>query len=356
MLVIPDQTERDRPRTVQGGGALRRSLLAAATATAVLSLAACGSGPAGDGQAAAGEGGDLTKVTVLAFQQPSLGAFLPSVIEDQGLDTKHGLDLQFTYVTPDNYNTEFSAGHFDVGGSAALLSEALRTERGADVTYLFNLFDFYGTVVTSDPSVTSLTDLKGGTLAAATGTTNYAMFQWFAQKEGLDLGQVETQNQTTAGLSTMALTGRSDATQLWEPAYSNLLAQKPDIKTVDLDYGAWEREFGTSTIPYLGVAAQGQWAKDNPDAVQALYDTYQAAGAWVTDHPQEAGAVIAATIPKGDPKVIQSLIENNEQRLRMNVAPASDVADGMDAVFKAGQETGYLKQQPPASIVYEGLK
>ena len=351
MLATPHRTTKNSPLA---GRRRRRSSLAAATAVAVLGLTACGGG-ADDAQSSSG-GGDLTKVTVLAFQQPSLGAFLPAVIEDQGLDEANGLDLEFTYVTPDNYNTEFSAGHFDVGGSAALLSEALRTERGADVTYLFNLFDYYGTVVTSDSSISSLSDLDGKTLAAATGTTNYAMFQWFAEKEGLDLSKVQTQNQTTSGLSTMALTGRSDATQLWEPAYSSLLAQKPDIDTIDLDYGAWEDEFGTSDIPYLGVAAQSAWAKDNPTAVQALYDTYQAASQWVTDNPEDAGKVIGAAIPKGDPKVIQSLIEDNDARLRMNVTPASEVADGMAAVFKAGQETGYLTAEPPSTIVYQGLQ
>lgn len=336
---------RSRPRG-RGLGVGAVALVAA------LGLTACGGG-AGAGTSSGG--GKVTTVSVLAFKQPSLGAFLPAVIKDQKLDAKNGLDLQFTYATPDNYNTEFSAGHYEVGGSAALLSEALRTERGAKVSYLFNLFDFYGTVVTQASDIHKLSDLAGHTLAAATGTTNYAMFQWFAQKEGLDLSKVQTQNQTTAGLSTMALTGRTDATQLWEPAYSTLLAQKPGIRTIDLDYGAWKSAFGTSDIPYLGVAAQGDWAQKNPQTVQAMYKTYKAAADWVTKNPEQAGAVIAKTIPGGSAKVIQMLIEKN-QRLRLTVAPASEVADGIKAVFKAGQETGYLKQQPPQSIIYSGLQ
>lgn len=321
-----------------------------------LGLAACSGGPSGGANAGSSAGnGKTTTVGVLAFKQPSLGAFLPAVIKDQKLDTQNGLNLQFTYATPDNYNTEFSAGHYQVGGSAALLSEALRTQRGAKVTYLFNLFDYYGTVVTQNSDVHKLPDLDGHTLAAATGTTNYAMFQWFAQKEGLDLSKVQTQNQTTAGLSTMALTGRTDATQLWEPAYSTLLAQKPSIRTIDLDYGAWKSAFGTSNIPYLGVAAQADWAQKNPKTVQAMYTTYKEAADWVTKNPQQAGAVIAKTIPGGNAKVIQTLIQKNE-RLRMAVAPASKVTDGIKAVFKAGQETGYLKQEPPQSLIYSGLQ
>jgi ABC-type nitrate/sulfonate/bicarbonate transport system substrate-binding protein len=329
----------------------RRGVAFVAVAAALAgSLAACGS------TSDNASGGTQPVIKVVAFKSPSLGAFLPAVIKDRKLDAKNGLDLQFTYATPDNYNSEFGAGHYDVGGSAAVLSEALRTQRGADVTYLFNLFDFYGTVVTSDSAIKGLGDLKGHTLAAATGTTNYAMFAWFAKQASLDLKGVQTQNQTTAGLSTMAQTGRTDATQLWEPAYSTLVAKKPGIRTIDLDYGAWNSEFGTSEIPYLGVAAQSSWAKKNPDKVQALYQTYKDAAAWVTANPKEAAAVIAKTIPGGDVKVVQELIEANDKRLRMHVTPASAVSDGMKAVFKAGQQTGYLTKQPPDSVIYAGLK
>lgn len=328
----------------------RRRIGAAALALAALTpLAACGSDGGG-----AGEGG--TRVDVVAFQPPSLGAFLPAVIEDQGLDSDNGLDLRFTFATPDNYNSEFGAGHYDVGASAALLSEALRTERGSEVTYLFNLFDFYGTVVTQEDDIQELPDLEGRTLAAATGTTNYAMFAWFAEQAGLDLSQVSTQNQTTPGLSTMAQTGRTDATQLWEPAYSTLVAANSNIRTIELDFAAWEQDLGTDQIPYLGLAAQLDWAESHPKEVQALYDTYKAAADWVVENPEDAAGIIAGDIPGGDPAVIQELIENNDKRLRMNVQPASAVAEGIRSVFDAGQQTGYLKKEPPESVIYDGLK
>jgi ABC-type nitrate/sulfonate/bicarbonate transport system substrate-binding protein len=325
------------------------ALLAALLAVAV---AACGEDSATGGGGGGKSSGDTVKI--VAFQAPSLGAFLPAVIEQRKIDAKHDIDLQFTYTTPDNYNAEFAAGHYDVGGSAALLSEALRTERDVGVTYLFNLFDYFGAVVTDKPEVKQLTDLEGRSLAAATGTTNYAMFEWFAQQQGLDLEDAKTVNQTTPGLSTMAMTGRSDATELWEPAYSTLLSKKPDVRTLDMGLEAWQQKFKTESIPYLGVAAQQSWVDEHPEAVQKMYATYKEAADWVQQNPAEAAEIIAEGIPNGDPKVIQGLIEENE-RLGLAVAPASDVADGINAVFKAGQETGYLEKQPPKSVIYEGL-
>jgi NitT/TauT family transport system substrate-binding protein len=334
------------------GGRLGRALAALlAAALAAIVAAGCGEGSTGAGGGEDKSSGDT--VRIVAFQPPSLGAFLPAVIEDQKLDDKHGLDLQFTYATPDNYNAEFAAGHYDVGGSAALLSEALRTERDVDVTYLFNLFDYYGAVVTDDARIKQLSDLDGRKLAAATGTTNYAMFEWFAKQQGLDLSDVETLNQTTPGLSTMALTGRADATELWEPAYSSLLQQKPGIRTIDMGLDEWKRTFKTDSIPYLGVAAQRSWVEKNPEAAQKLYTIYKEAADWTAANPGQAAEVIAAKIPKGKPEVIKGLIERNE-RLGLAVAPASEVSDGIRAVFKAGQETGYLEKTPPDSLIHEG--
>jgi NitT/TauT family transport system substrate-binding protein len=324
-------------------------LVAAATAVVLaVTVAACGEDSSTGAKSSGGT------VNVLAFKSPSLGAFLPAVIESRKLDAKHDINMKFTYTTPDNYNTEFAAGHYDVGGSAALLSEALRTERKVSVTYLFNLFDFYGAVVTSDSGVKALPDLEGKSLAAASGTTNYAMFQWFAKQQGLDLKQVKTVNQTTAGLSTMAISGRTEATELWEPAYSTLLAKKPSIRTLDMGLDRWKQKFGTESIPYLGVAAQQKWVDAHPDAVKNMYATYKDAADWIKQNPDEAAKIIAKTIPNADVGVIKELIERNE-RLGLSVQPSSEVADGIKAVFKAGQETGYLKKDPPDSIIYKGL-
>jgi hypothetical protein len=90
--------------------------------------------------------------------------------------------------------------------------------------------------------------------------------------------------------------------------------------------------------------------------VKALYQTYKDPASWVTQNPKEAPAVIAKPMPGGDVKVVQQLIEQNDQRLRMHVTPGSDISAGMEAVFKAAQHTGYLTKQPPNMVIYEGLK
>src|SRR6476661_8665051 len=101
------------------------------------------------------------KVTIVVFGFPSLGAFMPPVIKAQKLDTAHGLDIEFVERPPDAYTTQFNSGEFKIGGSAAVLTVGLADARGVKVKYLFNLFDFWGTIVTSRPQIKSVKDLEG---------------------------------------------------------------------------------------------------------------------------------------------------------------------------------------------------
>src|SRR4249919_4096900 len=175
----------------------------------------------------------LEKISIVIFSAPSLGAFMPPVIKAKKLDQANGLDITFQERTPDAYTAQFNSGEFKVGGSASLLTVGLADQRGVKVKYLFNLFDFWGAVVTSRPDVKTVKDLEGKQLAAASSTTNFVMFEFFAKKLGMDRSKVQVVNTAPPGLVGYALADRADAIQLWEPAYTLLKAKKPSIQTLD---------------------------------------------------------------------------------------------------------------------------
>ena len=185
----------------------------------------------------------LEKLSILVFSAPSLGAFMPPVIKAKKLDQANGLDITFQERTPDAYTAQFNSGEFKVGGSASLLTVALADSRGVKVKYLFNLFDFWGAVVTSRPEIKTLKDLEGKQLAAARATTNYVMFEFFAKKLGVDVSKIQVVNTATPGLVGYALANRADAVQIWEPAYTLLLAKKPDMRTLDSNIQATWKAF-----------------------------------------------------------------------------------------------------------------
>lgn len=293
------------------------------------------------------------ELSIVVFGPPSLGAFLPPIIKAQKLDEKQGLRIKFEERTPDAYTAQFNSGEFQLGGSAALLTVGLADTRGVKVTYLFNLFDFWGTVVTSRPDINTLKDLEGKDLAAAKGTTNYVMFDWFARQAGVDTSKLSVVNTATPGLVGYALADRATGVQLWEPAYTSLRAKKPGIKTIDIGIaGSWKKFTGSSNIPYLGVAAHVAWAEKNPEIVKKLFAAYKEAAEWVASHPDEAAKLIVAKGTPDDQKAIVELIRAND-RLGMNVKWASDVDKEIKSVYAAGKSIAFLNADPDAATIYK---
>lgn len=292
-------------------------------------------------------------LSIVVFGPPSLGAFLPPVIKAQKLDEKNGLAIKFEERTPDAYAAQFNSGEFKLGGSAALLTVGLADIRGVKVTYLFNLFDFWGAAVTSRPDVKTVKDLEGKEVAAAKGTTNWVMFDWFARQLGADTAKFSVINTATPGLIGYALADRAAAVQLWEPAYTTLLSKKADMRTLDIAIAdSWKKFTGSRNIPYLGVAAHIDWVEKNPKLVAKLYAAYKEAAEWVKAHPDDASKLIA---PKGTPddqKAIAQLIRAND-RLGMNVQWASDVRKEINSVYSAGKSISFLPSDPSAATIYQ---
>jgi NitT/TauT family transport system substrate-binding protein len=321
-----------------------KQLLSTLGATAVLALASLNAIPAA--------AQTLAKVTIVVFGFPSLGAFMPPVIKAKKMDEAHGLDIEFVERPPDAYTTQFNSGEFKVGGSAAVLTVGLADARGVKVKYLFNLFDFWGTIVTSRGEIKSVKDLEGKELAAAASTTNYIMSSFFAKQQGVDMSKVKVVNTAPPGLVGYALADRADAVQLWEPAYTLLKAKKPDVRMLDTNMSkTWKSFAGGERIPYLGLAAHDDWIEANQALIPKLYATYKEAGEFIAKNPEEAAALIAPKSTPADQAALVSLIKSND-RLGMSVVGANEVRKQIEAVYKAGIDVGYLKTQPSGDTIY----
>ncbi|MBI3704202.1 MAG: ABC transporter substrate-binding protein [Rhizobiales bacterium] len=293
-----------------------------------------------------------SKITIVVFGFPSLGAFMPPIIKAEKLDAKHGLDIEFVERPPDAYTTQFNSGEFKVGGSAALLTVGLADQRGVKVKYLFNLFDYWGTVVTSRPEIKSVKDLEGKQLAAAGSTTNFVMFEFFAKQLGVDKSKIQVVNTAPPGLVGYALADRADAIQLWEPAYTLLKAKKPEIRMLDTDVAkTWSKFAGGERIPYLGLAAHDDWIAQNQALIPKLYATYKEAGEFIAKNPEKAAELMAPKSTPADRDALVSLIRSND-RLGMSVVAAGEIAKQIEAVYKAGVDVGYFKALPSSDTIY----
>jgi ABC-type nitrate/sulfonate/bicarbonate transport system substrate-binding protein len=234
---------------------------------------------------------DPALVTIVVFNPPSLGSIFPSVIKTQKFDIANGLDIRFVERPPDAYAAQFNSGEFEVGGSASVLIVGLGTTRGIKTSYLFNLFDYWGTVVTNRPEI---------------------------------------------------------------KAYASVKAERPATRTIDLNIAkVWHAFTGGSVIPYLGVAAHQDWIDKHHDLIPGLYRAYKQAAAWVMANPAVAAPLVASVKDDAERQAIAAMIRDNA-RLGLDLQPAGRISKEIAATYRAGLAVGLLKEMPPASSIYTG--
>jgi ABC-type nitrate/sulfonate/bicarbonate transport system substrate-binding protein len=296
-------------------------------------------------------GANATPLEIPSLAMPSLGFFPAPVIKAKGFDRASGLDVTFVPKAAAIYRTDFASGASPLGGSGSLLVDVgLVNDKGSKVIYLFNTNDYWGTVaVRRDSGIARLNDLAGKTLAAAIPTSNYTIFRYFAKLAGLDLAQVEVQNASQSALVTMMSTGRVDAVQLWEPAFSILNNGGDQYRALDF-IDLWKRTTKQSYIPYQGIAAHADWVAANRPLIPRLYDMYEKAIDFIEANPDEAGAIIGAE-SRINPKIVADMIR--AKRLGFRLYWGGEQRDAAKAMFTAAIDLGYLRKMPPDDIFFD---
>lgn len=343
------------------------SVLQTACLTLAVLLLGAGCSPAEDssdsdvaevGGADAADDGDTSSeataeesvpVTLFVLNSPSLTSFYQPIVEANGLDETHGLDVTFESKSPQALRTDFAARETAISAGATFLTDvALLNEQGTDTVFLFNIFDWWGTIVTpSQSGIESLEDLPGSSLIGALSTTNYAMFQMTAARAGVDVDSLVAQNAEPSGLIAATRADAADAVQLWEPAHSVLMAGDGDFQALDL-VGTWQEETGQEQIPYVGVAAHRSWYEANRNTANRLYAMFQDVASFIQDNPDEAASLISDHT-EIDVAVLQDLF--GSPRLGFSVYPAADGSEALQPVIDSAMEIGLINEAPDLDAV-----
>jgi len=299
----------------------------------------------------------LPVITVSAFNPPSLGAFVPPIIKARGLDKANGFTLEMAYKPSDTYQVDYASGRDEVGGSSTFISEARRASQGVETVCLFNIFDYFAALVTSNPRIKSFKDLEGKELAADTPTTAWGMGQWFLQKSGVDMSKVRVISQGSPAMVVSMQAGRAESVWVSEPTYSVMLhgPNGDKLHSVPADHALWKQLTGLSVpLPFLGVSAHKGWLAKNKDQAQALYTAYKQAGQWANANPAEAARMIAEAT-KLNARALEEALKSG--RLGLNVQPAVAGKDTILAALQLAMQAKQVEKVPAAdTFFYTGLK
>ncbi|MEP7765672.1 ABC transporter substrate-binding protein [Sanguibacter sp. 25GB23B1] len=341
------------PPTSRFAGIVRRSAAALLVPAVALGLAACATTGRPANAAVFTDQGPADEVRVGYFANITHAPALVADVEGYFADAL-GPDVEITIST-------FNAG------PAAI--EALRGG-SIDIAYLGPNPAITGYVTTNgsllriiagaasggaqlvvDPSITEVADLAGTQIATPQrGGTQDVAARAFLEENGLstDLtggGDVALVPTTNAQTLQLFADGQIDGAWLPEPWASRLVLEAGAEVLVD-EKDLWPGgEFVTTNV----VATQ-EFLGEHPDTVSAVLEAHVDAVGWITEHPDEAAAVVNdALVEKAGKALREDVLDRSFAALTFTTDP---LAGTLDDLFTDGLDAGTT--QLPLGIPQDG--
>lgn len=169
-------------------------------------------------------------------------------------------------------------------------------------------------LLTSDPSIQRLADLKGKTVeVAGQGATPDFVFRRILASQGFDLQKDIHLSYALAYPETaqMLIAGRIPTALLPEPFATMALIGRPSLRAVGDIQEEWVKAGGKENYPMTVLVVTADFAQKHPQDLRTLLDAYRNSLDWIKTHPTEAGElaqkydlglpppVVAQSIPRG---------------------------------------------------------
>lgn len=188
-------------------------------------------------------------------------------------------------------------------------------------------------LITSDPSIHNISDLRGQTVeVAGQGATPEFVFRKILDTHGLAAPRDITLGFSLAPpeIAQSLIAGRISNALLPEPFATMALSGRPDLRLVANIQQEWVRAGGHGNYPMTLLVVDGAFASSNPGAVRIILDAVASSIEWVKAHPAQAG----------------ELVEKHDLGLRAAIAaaaipnsnyvfiPATEARPSLEALFR----------------------
>lgn len=230
-----------------------------------------------------------------------------------------------------------NAEAIDIGSSAGAAAVAARANGVALTTVgVFSQPNWASIVVAKDSDITSVDDLVGKKVAAASGTDPYFHLLQALAEEGLSASDLEIVNLIHADGQKALESGDVDAWAGLDPltATSELTAGSTIIYN-NPDFASW------------GVLnATDQFLADEPELVEVVLTQYQRARNWILENPSDAVAILARDAQL-DPAVAEKVLLERTN-IDVSIVPGPTQLAVWTTIAKVLVAEGAIKSQEAA--------
>jgi NitT/TauT family transport system substrate-binding protein len=188
-------------------------------------------------------------------------------------------------------------------------------------------------LLTSDPQVNSIQDLRGKSVeVAGQGTIPDYVFRRILLNYGLR-PEIDLRLSFSLAYPEIAqslIAGRISTALMPEPFATMALAGKPDLRHVADIQNEWRITTGVDNYPMTVLAVNGDFAAQNPSVVSAILAALDDSIKWVVSHPAEAG-ILAEKHDLGFPSAAaaQAIPRSNYVFI-----PAREARASMESLFR----------------------
>lgn len=318
-------------RTPSAGG--RRAWRVAAAAALALALGA-----------AAVPAQEPVKVRIGNLAFPSHSAMIVSILKEKQFDRKHGVDMEVkAYGAVSAYYGATASGETDGVPGGPLVFQRMRLE-GVPIRIAATMVDMTSmSVVTRNPAIKSILDLKGKTLAADMASSEYSVLNLYAKHRGVVFGKDVTVVQAGPPLvRTQLAADRVDAGMTWEPTATMTMRDNPDYRIIFNGKQAW-RELTGKDGWLLVLGLREDWLARNAAGLPRVVAAFDEAARFMVSNPDECDRILQAAIklPAG---AFKDMI--TAPRVVFQVRPTSEPSarETIWEVIKVAIGEGYFKE------------
>jgi ABC-type nitrate/sulfonate/bicarbonate transport system substrate-binding protein len=283
------------------------------------------------------------KIRVGNLGFPSHAAMIMPILKEKGFDKKNGVDMEIkVYGAVSAYYGAAASGETDAIGGGPLVFQKMRLE-GVPIKMVAAMVDMTSmSVITKNPAIKSLMDLKGKTIAADMASSEYAILSVYGKKKGLVFGKDVTVVQAGPPLvRTQMAADRVDAGMTWEPTATLTMRDNPAYRIIFNGKEGW-REITGKDGWLLALGMREDWIAKNAAGLPKVIAAFDAAARFMRSNPDECDQILqqAIKLPPGAfkdmitaPRVVYQIRSTAEPTTRETLWEVVKVAIG-EGYFK----------------------
>jgi NitT/TauT family transport system substrate-binding protein len=305
---------------------------------------ALGAGLAAVLAAAALPAQEPVKIRVGNLGFPSHSAMIINILKEKGFDRKHGIDMEAkVYGAVSAYYGSTASGETDGVPGGPLVFQRMRLE-GVPLKIVSTLVDMTSmSVITKDPAIRSITDLRGKTIAADMASSEYSVLSLYAKHKGLVLGKDATVVQAGPPLvRTQMAADRVDAGMTWEPTATLTMRDNPAYRIIFNGKQGWREVTGKDGW-LLALGLREDWITRNAAALPRVVAAFDEAARFMRSNPDESDRILQQAI-KLPPGAFTDMITAPRVVFQVQSTADPSARETLWEVIKVAIAEGYFKE------------